>query len=78
MELDTIVVAAAEFEAQRQAYMYSQGNPTSQETRTFDVATGKTVVTRNKEGSVDYRFMPEPVSFHPVLVCRPKNSNLTL
>jgi len=54
------VVAAAEFEARRQAYVYLQGNPTSQDTRTFDVATGKTVVTRNKEGSIDYRFMPEP------------------
>lgn len=51
---------AAEYEAIRQAEAMSSGNPTGQETRTFDVRTGKTVMIRTKEGAKDYRFMPEP------------------
>ena len=54
------IVAAAEYEAKRQAVAHLEGNPTTNETRTFDVKTGKTVLIRSKEGAVDYRFMPEP------------------
>lgn len=54
------IVAAAEYEAKRQARAHLEGNPTKNETRTFDVKTGKTVLIRSKEGAVDYRFMPEP------------------
>ncbi|KAI2514114.1 GatB/GatE catalytic domain [Fragilaria crotonensis] len=54
------IVAAAEYEAKRQASAHLEGNPTKNETRTFDVKTGKTVLIRSKEGAVDYRFMPEP------------------
>lgn len=51
---------AAIYEAIRQAKAYIDGDPTRQETRTFDVKGGKTVVIRSKEGAKDYRFMPEP------------------
>jgi aspartyl-tRNA(Asn)/glutamyl-tRNA(Gln) amidotransferase subunit B len=54
------VQQAAEYEAVRQAEAVVNGDPTSQETRTFDVRTGKTVVIRTKGGAKDYRFMPEP------------------
>ena len=54
------VQQAAEYEAVRQAEAVVNGDPTSQETRTFDVRIGKTVVIRTKGGAKDYRFMPEP------------------
>lgn len=54
------VQQAAEYEALRQAQAAMDGIPTQQETRTFDVQTGKTVTIRTKEGAKDYRFMPEP------------------
>lgn len=55
------VQQAAEYEALRQSKaIVLDGSPTSQETRTFDVKTNKTVVLRTKEGAKDYRFMPEP------------------
>jgi aspartyl-tRNA(Asn)/glutamyl-tRNA(Gln) amidotransferase subunit B len=54
------VVSAAEYEAKRQAMAHLEGAPTENETRTFDVKSGKTVQIRSKEGAVDYRFMPEP------------------
>lgn len=54
------VLQAAEYEAVRQAEALVDGDPTSQETRTFDVKTGKTVVLRTKGGAKDYRFLPEP------------------
>jgi aspartyl-tRNA(Asn)/glutamyl-tRNA(Gln) amidotransferase subunit B len=54
------VLQAAEYEAVRQAEALVDGEPTSQETRTFDVKTGKTVVLRTKGGAKDYRFLPEP------------------
>jgi aspartyl-tRNA(Asn)/glutamyl-tRNA(Gln) amidotransferase subunit B len=40
--------------------IHDEGQPTSQETRTFDVKSGTTLVLRTKEGAKDYRFMPEP------------------
>lgn len=52
---------AAKYEALRQAKAATDDNqPTAQETRTFDVKTGQTIVLRTKEGAKDYRFMPEP------------------
>lgn len=54
------VSQAAEYEAIRQAQVFTNGYPTKNETRTFDPKTLKTIVTRSKEGTVDYRFMPEP------------------
>ena len=40
---------------------------TFQETRTFHVKSGKTVLIRSKEGDEDYRFMPEP-DLPPILL----------
>lgn len=54
------VQQAAQYEAIRQVNALMDGSPTAQETRTFDVKSGKTVVIRSKEGAKDYRFMPEP------------------
>ncbi len=54
------VQQAAEYEAVRQVNAWMNEEPTSQETRTFDVKSGKTVVIRTKGGAKDYRFMPEP------------------
>lgn len=54
------VQLAAEYEAKRQVEAHMDDNPTSQETRTFEVKSGRTVVIRSKEGAKDYRFMPEP------------------
>ena len=55
------VQLAAEYEAIRQVKsLVDDDKPTSQETRTFEVKSNKTVVIRSKEGAKDYRFMPEP------------------
>jgi Glu-tRNA(Gln) amidotransferase subunit E-like FAD-binding protein len=54
------VQQAAEYEAIQQAEAVVNGHPTGQETRTFDVKSGKTVVLRTKGGAKDYRFLPEP------------------
>eukprot|EP00980_Cylindrotheca_fusiformis_P015061 scaffold4157_cov136-Cylindrotheca_fusiformis.AAC.11 len=54
------VEQAARYEAARQADAFANGIPTGQETRTFDVKRGITTLIRNKEGTEDYRFMPEP------------------
>jgi aspartyl-tRNA(Asn)/glutamyl-tRNA(Gln) amidotransferase subunit B len=43
--------------------------PTDQETRTFEVKSGKTIVMRTKEGAKDYRFMPEP-DLPPIILSR--------
>ena len=58
------VQQAADYEAVRQAEIVvdttSDTPKTFQETRTFHVKSGQTVLIRSKEGDEDYRFMPEP------------------
>ena len=65
------VQQAADFEAVRQAAIVAGEDDTTggsnsntpktfQETRTFHVKSGRTVLIRSKEGDEDYRFMPEP------------------
>jgi aspartyl-tRNA(Asn)/glutamyl-tRNA(Gln) amidotransferase subunit B len=55
------VQQAAEYEAVRQAQLLSENAQlTFQETRTYNVKSGKTVLIRTKQGEEDYRFMPEP------------------
>lgn len=39
----------------------SRNSSSQQETTTFDVMANETLLTRRKEGAIDYRFMPEPV-----------------
>lgn len=55
------VERAVEFERDRLISALKAGEPLGQsETRTFDVASGETVLIRRKETAVDYRFFPEP------------------
>ena len=55
------IVNAIDFEYNRQIELAESGNPIqNKETRSFDAATGETSLMRKKEGSSDYRFMPEP------------------
>lgn len=53
----TEVMAAAEYEYQRQLKLLKENIPVSQETRSW---TGtKTVKTRSKEDAIDYRYVPD-------------------
>eukprot|EP00903_Cladosiphon_okamuranus_P010705 g10117.t1 len=62
------LMTAAEAEARRQARQLELGEgPVRRETRGFDVAKGQTTHLRRKEGSVDYRFCPEP-DLPPLLI----------
>ncbi|CAM9731075.1 unnamed protein product [Ectocarpus fasciculatus] len=55
------LMTAAAAEAVRQARQLEMGEgPIERETRGFDVSKGETIHLRRKEGSVDYRFFPEP------------------
>jgi len=71
------VQQAADYEVLRQAKIVAGDDEnhdsttttpkTFQETRTFHVKSGKTVLIRSKEGDEDYRFMPEP-DIPPVVI----------
>jgi aspartyl-tRNA(Asn)/glutamyl-tRNA(Gln) amidotransferase subunit B len=52
--------AALKFEAERQMAAVEAGETIVQETRGWDEKTSSTVSQRLKEGSVDYRYFPEP------------------
>ncbi|ESO90680.1 hypothetical protein LOTGIDRAFT_233688 [Lottia gigantea] len=54
------VARAIEYEIERQKEEMEKGNEIVKETRTFDTVTGETIVMRDKETVLDYRFMPEP------------------
>lgn len=54
------VEAALEYEIERQTEILEDGGHIVQETRTWDDAQGITVTMRTKEGTADYRYMPEP------------------
>lgn len=51
---------ALSYEIERQVEMLEQGERIEQETRGWDEKSGVTVSQRSKEGSVDYRYFPEP------------------
>ncbi len=63
------VQKAIDYEVSRQKELLLNGQSVDQETRRFDEATKTTVLMRKKEGSVDYKFFPEPNIF-PVLLDR--------
>ena len=54
------VERAVEFEIKRQAKVLDSGEQVIQETRGWNDATGESTAQRGKEGSADYRYMPEP------------------
>ena len=51
---------AIEYEIKRQADLLDRGEEIHQETRRYDDKTGETILMRRKEGTVDYKFFPEP------------------
>jgi aspartyl-tRNA(Asn)/glutamyl-tRNA(Gln) amidotransferase subunit B len=62
---------ALKFEIDRQIKMLDVGERIIQETRGWDEKTNSTVSQRSKEGSVDYRYFPEP-DLPPVYVSKEK------
>ncbi len=56
------VQKAIEFESNRQIEVIENGGKILQETRRWDDEKGITYSMRTKEGSADYRYMPEPDS----------------
>ncbi|GAK44183.1 aspartyl/glutamyl-tRNA(Asn/Gln) amidotransferase subunit B [Tepidicaulis marinus] len=51
---------AIEYEARRQIDLIEDGGTVDQETRLFDIKTGKTRSMRSKEEAHDYRYFPDP------------------
>ena len=51
---------AIDYESRRQIDEIESGNEIIQETRLFDVSSGKTRSMRNKEEAHDYRYFPDP------------------
>lgn len=51
---------ALKFEIDRQITMLEKGEVIYQETRGWDSKTSTTISQRSKEGSIDYRYFPEP------------------
>lgn len=51
---------AVDYEVKRQKQILEAGGLVHQETRRFDEKTGTTIMMRRKEGTVDYKFFPEP------------------
>ncbi|MEL0184585.1 MAG: Asp-tRNA(Asn)/Glu-tRNA(Gln) amidotransferase subunit GatB [Hyphomicrobiales bacterium] len=51
---------AIDYESRRQIDEIESGNKIIQETRLFDVSSGKTRSMRNKEEAHDYRYFPDP------------------
>lgn len=54
------VIKAINYESGRQMQCVDRGEALVQETRTWDVAKGKTAPMRDKETADDYRYFPEP------------------
>ena len=51
---------AVEYEIARQTNVLNEGGTIHQETRSWDVNRGQTVVMRSKEDAHDYRYFPDP------------------
>ncbi len=54
------VQRAIDYETERQIELLEKGEPVISETRTYDVADGKTYGMRTKEELNDYRYFPDP------------------
>lgn len=57
------VQKAIDYEIKRQKEILDQGGVIEQATRRFDEKTQTTILMRKKEGTVDYKFFPEPNIF---------------
>ena len=66
---------ALEYEIQRQVAALESGGAISQETRLWNVSSGKTEQMRSKEFAHDYRYFPEP-DLAPVHVTEPMIANV--
>ena len=51
---------ALEYEIERQNMVLKEGGRVAQETRLWDVGSGRTIAMRSKEEAHDYRYFPEP------------------
>ena len=58
--IKNLMKAVIEFEANRQVKLLENGETVAQETRLFDVNSGKTRTMRSKEEAHDYRYFPDP------------------
>ena len=54
------IMAAIDYEVQRQIEVIEDGGEITQETRLFDTNTGMTRAMRGKEDAHDYRYFPDP------------------
>ena len=54
------IMAAIDYEVQRQIEVIEDGGEITQETRLFDINTGMTRAMRGKEDAHDYRYFPDP------------------
>ena len=54
------ITQAIEYEAKRQVELIEDGQKIEQETRLFNVSSGKTATMRKKEDAIDYRYFPDP------------------
>ncbi len=61
------IIAAINYEAQRQIELLESGGVVEQATRLFDTATGITKVMRTKEDAHDYRYFPDP-DLYPLVI----------
>ncbi|MFN4245740.1 MAG: Asp-tRNA(Asn)/Glu-tRNA(Gln) amidotransferase subunit GatB, partial [Brevinematia bacterium] len=60
---------ALEYEIKRQISILEKGDKVVQETRLFDVESGKTYTMRTKEEAEDYRYFPDP-DLPPVVISK--------
>lgn len=60
---------ALEYEIKRQISILEKGGKIVQETRLFDVESGKTFTMRTKEEAEDYRYFPDP-DLPPIVIPR--------
>lgn len=51
---------ALKYEIERQYEVFDGGETIEQQTRSYDVHSGKTIKMRSKENAADYRFIPDP------------------
>ncbi len=63
------VQRAIEYESKRQIEAIEAGEEISQDTRSFNAATGSTFLLRSKEMANDYRYFPEP-DLQPILISK--------